>query len=203
MTSSWGTPPPVVLDLGASDARKLVIGGAVAGGLGILALFGAITSFASGEAVGGSIAGVIGLVFTGIGVLAVVKFKTVSRPRKLIIEAQGIRLDDPQGMPWAVSWQELGAVSVSRTRERAVELADALVRRTMVRVDLHPRDPASFRPAHPTMEPLWEFHKVQNGYRLALGDSAPFVPVLDQGFRTFAPQIYRGVIDEGFSVGLR
>lgn len=200
--TAWGAPQPVVIDLGKSDTRKVLIGGSVAGGLGILALVGAVSAFIDGEPVGGTIAGVIGVAFTFIAVMAVVKWKTISRPRKLIIEQQGIRLDDPQGMPWAVGWQELGAISISRTRERAVELADALVKRTLVRLDLHPRDPARFRPAHPTMEPLWEFHRVQNGYRLPLGDSAPFIGPMDHGLRTFAPQIYRGVIDEGFSVGL-
>jgi hypothetical protein len=200
--TAWGAPAPVVIDLGKSDTRKVLIGGSLAGGLGILALIGAVTAFADGEPVGGSIAGVIGLAFTFIGVMALVKFKTISRPRKLIIEHQGIRLDDPQGTPWAVAWQDLGAISISRTRERAVELADALVRRTLVRVDLHPLDPARFRPAHPTMEPLWEFHRVRNGYRLPLGDSAPMIAPLDHALRTFAPQIYRGVIDEGFTVGL-
>ena len=186
----------------SNDTIKVLICCTVEGVLVILALIGSVSAFADGEPVGGIIAGVIGIVFTGIGVLAVVKWKVVSRPRKLIIEQQGIRLDDPQGMPWAVGWQELGAVSISRTQERAVQLADALVRRTMVRVDLHPRDPQRFRPAHPTMEPLWEFHRVQNGYRLPLGDSAGFIAPIDHGLRTFAPQIYRGVIDEGFSVGL-
>ncbi|MEU7479247.1 hypothetical protein AB0A63_24895 [Lentzea sp. NPDC042327] len=200
--TAWGAPAPVVLDLGKSDTRKVLLGGSLAGGLGILALIGAVTAFLDGEPVGGSIAGVIGLAFTFIGVMALVKFKTISRPRKLVIEQQGIRLDDPQGAPWAVAWQDLGAVSISRTRERAVELADALVRRTLVRVDLHPLDPPRFRAAHPTMEPLWEFHRVQNGYRLALGDSASMIAPIDAGLRTFAPQIYRGVIDEGFTVGL-
>ena len=198
--TAWGEP--VVLDLGASDTRKVLLGGSLAGGLGVLALFGAVSAFVSGEPVGGSIAAVIGLAFTFIGVMALVKFKTISRPRKLIIEPQGIRLDDPQGTPWAVAWKDLGAISISRTRERAVELADALVRRTMVRVDLHPLDPARFRPAHPTMEPMWEFHRVQDGYRLALGDSAPMIAPIDAGLRMYAPQIYRGVIDEGFTVGL-
>ena len=111
--TAWGAPPPVVIDLGKSDTRKVLLGGSVAGILGILALVGAVTAFVDGEPVGGSIAAVIGIAFTGIGVMAVVKWKTISRPRKLIVEQQGIRLDDPQGMPWAVGWQELGAISIS------------------------------------------------------------------------------------------
>ena len=101
--TAWGPPPPVVVDLGKSDTRKVLVGGTVAGGLGILALIGSVSAFADGEPVGGIIAGIIGIAFTGIGVMAVVKWKTISRPRKLIIEQQGIRLDDPQGI--AVPWE--------------------------------------------------------------------------------------------------
>lgn len=200
--TAWGAPPPVVVDLGKSTTRKVALGASVAGLLGLLALAGAVSAFAGGEPVGGSIAAVIGVAFTGIAVMAAVRWKTISRPRKLVVEQQGIRLDDPEGTSWAVPWQELGAVSISRTRERVVNPLSALARRTMVRVDLHPRDPQRFRPAHPEMEPLWEFHRVVNGYRLPLGDSAGFIEPIDHGLRTFAPSIYRGVIDEGFTVGL-
>lgn len=191
-----------VIDIGSRDTRRVIIGGAVSGVLGIAALFGAVTAFVDGEPVGGAIAGVIGLLFTGIAVAAVVNWRKISRPRKLVIEAPGVRWDDPQGTPWAVPWQELGAVSVSRTRERAVQLSDAVVRKTMVRLDLFPRDPQRFRSTHPHMEHLWEFHNVRNGYRLPLGDAANLVPLLDSSLRHFAGHIYRGVQDEGFTVGL-
>ncbi|SDF99245.1 hypothetical protein SAMN05216553_104505 [Lentzea fradiae] len=201
--TAWGAPPPVVVDLGKSTTRKVLLGGSVTVVLGVLALVGAVSAFTNGEPAGGAIAAVIGVAFTGIGVLAAVRWKTISRPRKLVVEQQGIRLDDPEGAPWAVAWQDLGAVSISRTRERVVNPVNAVARRTMVRVDLHPRDPQRFRAAHPEMEPLWELHRVVNGYRLPLGDSAGFIQPIDHGLRTFAPSLYRGVIDEGFTVGLR
>lgn len=193
---------PVVVDIGSRDTRRVLIGGTVAGGLGVLALVGAVTAFADGEPVGGSIALVIGLAFTGIGVAAVVNWKKVSRPRKLVFEPQGVRWDDPEGTSWAVAWSELGAVQISRTRERVVKLADAVMRKTMVRLDLYPGDPG-FRPRHPEMEHMWEFHTVRDGYRLPLGDAASLVPVIERAVLQFAPRLYRGVRDEGISVGLR
>ncbi|MEV8441315.1 hypothetical protein AB0425_28385 [Actinosynnema sp. NPDC051121] len=36
--------------------------------------------------------------------------KRISRPRELVFEVQGVRWDDPAGAPWAVAWQESGAV---------------------------------------------------------------------------------------------
>ncbi|GLZ30248.1 hypothetical protein Lesp02_24380 [Lentzea sp. NBRC 105346] len=191
-----------VIDIGTRDTRRVIIGGAVSGALGIAALVGSVSAFADGEPVGGIIAGLIGVALTGIAVLAIVNWKKVSRPRKLIIEAPGVRWDDPQGTPWAVAWQELGAVSVSRTQERVVQLSDALTRKTMVRLDLFPRDPQRFRATHPHMEHMWEFHTVRNGYRLPLGDAANLVPLLDNSLRHFAGPLYRGVQDEGFTVGL-
>lgn len=191
-----------VIDIGTRDTRRVIIGASVAGVLGVLALIGAVTAFADGEAVGGSIAGVIGLAFTGIAAAAIVNWKKVSRPRKLIVEQPGIRWDDPQGIAWAVLWQELGAVSLSRTQERVVQLSDALTRRTMVRLDLFPRDPQRFRATHPNMEHMWEFHNVRNGYRLPLGDASNLIPVLDNALRHCAGPLYRGVQDEGFTVGL-
>lgn len=193
---------PVVVDIGSRDTRRVLIGGAVAGGLGVLALVGAVTAFADGEPVGGSIALVIGVAFTGIGVAAVVNWKKVSRPRKLVFEPQGVRWDDPEGTSWAVAWSELGAVQISRTRERVVKLADAVMRKTMVRLDLYPGDPG-FRPRHPEMENMWEFHTVRDGYRLPRGDAASLVPVIERAVLQFAPRLYRGVRDEGISVGLR
>jgi hypothetical protein len=190
------------IDIGTRDTRRVIIGASVAGVLGVLALVGAVSAFADGEPVGGSIAGVIGVAFTGIAVLAIVNWKKVSRPRQLVVEPPGVRWNDPDGAPWAVPWQELGGVAVSRTQERVVQLSDALTRRTMVRLDLFPRDPQRFRAAHPHMEHLWEFHNVRNGYRLPLGDAANLIPTLDHSLRQCAGPIYLGVRDEGFSVGL-
>ncbi|MBW4716504.1 hypothetical protein [Saccharothrix obliqua] len=190
---------PVVIDIGARDTRRVLIGGAVAGVLGVLALFGAFSAYAGGSAVGGTIALVIGVAFTGIGLLAVASWKKVSRPRKLVFEPQGVRWDDPQGSPWAVPWADLGAVRISRTVERVVRLSDALTRKTMVRLDLLPAYPGPFAARHPGLAPL---ARPDGTYRLPLGDAANLVPVIERAVLAFAPGLYRGVQDEGFTVGL-
>ncbi|GAA2684463.1 MULTISPECIES: hypothetical protein [Actinosynnema] len=189
---------PVVIDVGTRDTRKALIGGVVALVLGVMALVGAVSAYGDGEFGGGTIALVIGVVFTGIGILPIITWKKLSRPRKLVFEAPGVRWDDPQGAAWAVGWVELGAVSVSRTKEPIVSPSN-LVRRTMVRLDLFPADPAGFAARHPQMARL----ALPDGrYRLPLGDSAGLIPVMDGALRQAAGPRYRGVVDEGFSVGL-
>ncbi|MER5260641.1 hypothetical protein ABTZ99_00995 [Actinosynnema sp. NPDC002837] len=190
---------PVVVDIGTRDTRRVIIGGVVAGGLGVLALVGAVSAYADGEGVGGTIALVIGLAFTGIALGAVLNWKKISRPRKLVFEAPGVRWDDPQGAPWAVAWHELGAVRISRTRERVVNPADAVLRKTMVRLDLLPADHQAFRDRHADMAHL---AREDGAYRLPLGDAAALVPVVERAVLGFAPHLYRGVQDEGFTVGL-
>ncbi len=190
---------PVVIDIGTRDTRRVLIGGTVAGVLGPAALYGAFSAYRDRQAVGGTIALVIGVVFTGIGVLAVVNWKKVSRPRKLVFEQPGVRWDDPQGAPWAVPWPDLGAVRISRTVERVVQLSDALTRKTMVRLDLWPAHPQTFAARHPG---LGRLARPDGSYRLPLGDAANLVPIIERAVLTFAPHLYRGVQDEGFTVGL-
>jgi hypothetical protein len=190
---------PVVIDIGRRDVRRVLIGGAVAGVLGVAALVGAVTAYADGEGVGGTIGLVIGLAFTGITLGAIVNRKRISRPRKLVLEAPGVRWDDPAGAPWAVAWQELGAVRISRTRERVFHPADSVVRKTMVRLDLLPADPPAFQARHADMAHL---ARQDGAYRLPLGDAAGVVRVIEGAVLGFAPHLYRGVQDEGFVVGL-
>lgn len=190
---------PVVIDIGTRDTRRVLIGGTVAGVLGLPALFGSVSAYAGGEPIGGTIALVIGLAFTFIAVAAIVNWKKISRPRKLVFEQSGVRWDDPQGSPWAVPWPDLGAVRISRTQERVVRLADALTRRTMVRLDLLPAHPQAFAARHPGLAPL---ARPDGTYRLPLGDAANLVPIIERAVLTFAPHLYRGVQDEGFTVGL-
>jgi hypothetical protein len=75
------------------------------------------------------------------------------------------------------------------------------MRRVLVRLDLFPGDPG-FRERHPEMEHLWELHRVRSGYRLPLGSAPRFIPPMDEALRRYPPDIYRGVVDEGFTVGL-
>ncbi|MET8141454.1 hypothetical protein ABZU32_14200 [Sphaerisporangium sp. NPDC005288] len=193
---------PVVVDVGAGSKAKAVAAAVVAGTLGVVTVASALTGQVDGGPATTVVAGVLGVVFIALGLLPLLAWRKITRPRKLVIEQVGIRWDDPRGTSWAVPWHELSGVAVSRTVQRRFKLDDYLLpRKVMVRVDLFPADPG-FRVRHPEMEPLWEFHRVQNGYRLPLGSAPKHIDPIDRGMRAHRPNLYLGVRDEGFVVGL-
>lgn len=195
-------PHPVVFNVGGKAAKQILLGGALAGGIGILTIVATLTGQITGGPVAQVIGWVIGLVFTGIGVFCAVMWKAAARPRRLVFDVNGITWDDPRGKPWAVRWDELAGVAISRTRQRRVEATDYAMRNVLVRLDLFPGDP-QFQQRHRDMEHLWEYHRVKNGYRLPLGHAPEYVPLIDQAMRQFRPQIYGGIRDEGVTIGLR
>jgi hypothetical protein len=193
-------PLPVVIDLASGAKMAVAIGGAFAV-FGVILLYWVFTGQVTGGTGAVVVAGIISAVFVLLGLLPVLTWRTLSRRRQLILNHGGIRMDDPRGRAWAVAWDELAAVALSRTRQRRVKPADYITRRTMVRLDLFPAGPG-FRPRHPEMEHLWEFHRVTNGYRLPFGHAPTYVPLIDEALRRFCPGIYQGIKDEGFTVGL-
>jgi hypothetical protein len=204
----WPGPPapPAVIDVGKSSGRKLVIGSIVAGALGLISICAGLTGAVEGGP-GTAIATIaIGSVCLLIGLLPVFFYKMAFRPRRLVIEQQGIRWDDPRGKPWAVQWRELAAVSISKHGALQVgpesvsdKVSGAIVdrvtgERVMVRLDLFPADPG-FHQRHPEMAHLW----AQDRYRLPFGQSPGLIPQIEAPMRHFQPMLYRGVQEtEGF-----
>jgi hypothetical protein len=200
----------VVIDIGQTAGRQAGVGAGVAGAVGLIAIYAGLAGEVDG---GGEVAAVvIGVLFLLPALLVVAFAKQVFRPRKLVIEPGGIRWDDPQGLPWAVAWPELAAVSISKHSRMQVPMSanDRLVRaatdkalgeRAFVRIDLYPAD-AGFAQRHPQMNPLWGRQGVAGGYRLPLGNKADLVPVIDRALRRFAPGAYRGVVATEGSLGL-
>ncbi|MGW4801597.1 hypothetical protein ACWEPC_55190, partial [Nonomuraea sp. NPDC004297] len=86
--------PPVVIDVGGDAKVRAMIGGSVAGALGLLAIVSALTGQTTGGSGTAVAVGLVGLVFLGIGLLPVVAWKKVSRPRRLVFDAFGVRWDD-------------------------------------------------------------------------------------------------------------
>jgi hypothetical protein len=202
--------PPVVIDVGKTNARKAVIGATLAGVIGVGALVSAIFGAADGGVGIAIVMAVIGLLFLIMPIGLVVRRDKIFRPQHLVFDAVGLRWDDPRGAPWMVPWAELAAVSISKHSPQQVgseSLQDKLVgaasdkiagERAHVRIDFFPADPG-FAGRHPEIAHLWERQGVQNGYRLPLGSNVKFIPVIAQAMGRFAPHVYRGVnATEGF-----
>lgn len=202
--------PPVVLDVGKTDGRKVIIGSIVAGSIGLIAIISGLVGAVDGGSGAAIAAIVIGALFLLPAVFTIARRDKVFRPRKLILEPGGVRWDDPHGAPWAVPWSELAAVAISKHSPKQVgpeSVSDKIAgaasekivgERAFVRLDLYPADPG-FAGRHPEMAHLWERQGVQNGYRLPLGSNVKFIPLIAQGMGRFAPNVYRGVQStEGF-----
>ena len=202
--------PPVVIDVGKTNARKAVIGASVAGALGVLAVGSAIFGAVDGGAGGAVVAGAFGLLLLALPVGLVVRRDKVFRPQSLVFEAAGLRWFDPKGAPWAIPWTELAAVSISKHSPMQVgpeSLSDKIVgatsdklvgERAHVRLDFYPADPG-FAGRHPEIAHLWQRQGVQHGYRLPLGSNVKFIPTIAAAMGRFAPHVYRGVnATEGF-----
>ncbi|WP_375546521.1 hypothetical protein [Actinophytocola gossypii] len=197
--------PGVVLDVGTTDGRKAVIGSVVAGILGLLAVVSGVLA-ASDDGVGvGIVLIVVGVLLLLPGVFALVARDKLFRPRRLVIEPPGLRWDDPKGAPWAVRWNELAAVAVTRrpVRRFTVGVSDAIAHKAsdkllgdnaLVWLDLYPADPG-FATRHPELAHLWQHDGLQHGYRFPLGGNVRFVPGIEHAVGRFAPHLWRGVTE--------
>ncbi|MFC4128449.1 hypothetical protein [Nocardia rhizosphaerae] len=192
----------VMIDLAAGLRTRIVVAIVVSGGIGLLGIWCALTGrVAGGARIATIVALVVSVLLLTLALGSAALWRVLTRPRALVVDGTGVRWLDPRGGPWAVHWSELAAISVSRTVNRSPR---RVVPSAMVRLDLFPADPG-FRQRHPELERLWEFHRVRRGYRIPLGeipDSWRVVERLDEGLRRYGGPRYRGVCDEGFTVGL-
>lgn len=180
-------PQPVAYDF-VADTWKKTLGGLVTSAIiGPLCLLSAALGGVHGDAAT-TIATVFGLLFTGFAVLCALNWRKLNRPRKLWFESQGIRYEDTPRKSWAIGWDELRTVAVSRAAHRSRHG----IWRYRIRLDFHPRD-QGLRQRHPELEPFWEMHDVRGGYRFPLGLSDRATKVADEGMKRFRPDMYAGV----------
>ncbi|HEY8480903.1 MAG TPA: hypothetical protein VIL71_13840 [Spirillospora sp.] len=176
---------PVVIDVGAVQARQMIVGSVVAGVFGLLAVAGALTGDVSGGT--GTRAGVMafGLVFCLFALLPLILRRIAFRPRRLVFDADGVRWDDPRGTTWSVGWADLAEITLTYPPPAAEggKLA------SRVNLTLRPADPA-FREAHPEMEHLIVPGGHEVRYRLPLGHAQPVVGPADRALRRCAAGIY-------------
>ncbi|TDC81328.1 hypothetical protein [Actinomadura sp. 7K507] len=182
-----GPREPVSVDVGNAQTRQIAVGGTVAGAIGLIAVISAITGNVDGGTGTRVAAFAIGLVFTLIGALPLLMWRIAFRPRRILFDAGGLRWDDPTGSPWAVPWSELAGVTFTYPEPSTggERLASS------VNLDLRPAEPG-FRDAHPEMEHLAAAsgNGPAGGYRLPLGHTQSVVGPIDRALRTFAPAIY-------------
>ncbi|OLT12850.1 hypothetical protein BJF79_21385 [Actinomadura sp. CNU-125] len=174
------------VDVANAQTRQIVVGAAVAGFFGVVAIAAAITGDVTGGTGARVAAFVLGTVFTLIGVLPLLMWRIAFRPRRLVLDADGLRWDDPRGRPWAVRWTELSGVEIV-----APEPDTGAPRVSpSVHLVLTPASPG-FRDAHPEMEHLARRAGPGVVYRLPFGHARRVVGPIDEGLTSFASGLYR------------
>ncbi|TDC66724.1 hypothetical protein E1200_16230 [Actinomadura sp. GC306] len=179
---------PVTVDVGNVHARQMVVGGTVAGAFGLIALAAAVTGNVDGGTGVRITAFALGLLFTLIGVLPLLMWRVAFRPRRLVLDVEGLRWEDPRGIPWAVGWAELSRVTFSFPKPDTGRPGIP----PPVELVLRPAE-ASFRDAHPEMAHLAVETSREPGvvYRLPLGHAQSAVGPIDEALTAFASGLYR------------
>lgn len=155
--------------------------------LGLSALVsGVVGLFADDPPVAGLVVMIVlGLLFSAMPVITVVRWKVTQRPHRLVVERPGIRWDDPRGAPWAVPWSELDIVMVhGQLTDDGVPLAS---------LRMYPRDPY-YAGRHPEMAHLLDPNSDRDVYLVNLAIDDTYVPRLDAALTTFAPDVYVGSV---------
>ncbi|MGP4024291.1 hypothetical protein [Actinomadura sp. 3N407] len=188
MSDMIASRSPLTIKAANVHLRHIVALSAVLGGIGVVILVPAITGDTDDPA--GAI--VIAAAFIVLAYAPPLMWRTSSRQRRLVLDADGIRMSGRDGRPWAVTWPELGKVTFSYTRPDTSQPSRRQpARPPRIELVLSPAAP-DFRDAHPEMEHLAEEAPGEPGvtYSLPLGNAQRFVGPIDDALTAFAPGIY-------------
>ena len=176
---------PIVIDVAAGNGRTVKQGSIGCGLVGVFFVVVGIVAAINRSTAAALVVGALGLVILGAGLYALLRPQRFVRPRRLVVDATGIRWDDPKGEPWSLRWDELSAVEVSGSGPRDVRMLYA-ARRTdteLISLDLFPRGDV----VHPEMTHLWQYDGLTGGWRLPLGSDPGLAQRLDDALQTFDP----------------
>jgi hypothetical protein len=176
----------VTINARAANLGPIILGCGVSGGIGVISVVSVFTGNVSGGTGASVAAFIIGSIFTFIGMLPLLMWRIVFRPRHLILEPEEIKWDDPRGKPWRVAWHELSGVelSIGGTRGHGVTIV------------LMPADIERFQQRHPDMAHLLRGSSPALGYRLPLGPAKRIVAPIDRALRSFARDLYDSKLPE-------
>jgi hypothetical protein len=189
-----------VIDLRRRSAPGLLISAPILWGLTVVVLVAAVRGEVHGGLAARVVAGVLGGCFGLLALLVSQALFELRRPRRLVIDHEGIRLDTGRRRPaFRLAWTEIAAVSlrVSDRRRRIsaqtyVRWLDRRPERTpiVVALELHPADAEAVR-RHPELRTAWRL----GGERCWLfvvwagpGEPPPVGPLVQR----WRPDLWRG-----------
>ncbi|QFG21166.1 hypothetical protein [Actinomadura sp. WMMB 499] len=180
-----GPGTAVTVDVGRVQGGQIVLGSGVAGVLGAASIVAAITGHVDGGTGVRVVVFVVGIPFALVGILPLLMWRAAFRRRRLVLDAEGIRWDDPGGLPWTVRWPELAEVAFvygpAHTGGPGPDPSIELL--------LRPADPDGVLPG--MMHLAAETPDGEAVYRLPFGHARGVAGPIDRGLAAFAPGIYR------------
>ena len=174
---------PIVVDVAAGNSRTIRNGSIGCGLVGVFFVVVGVIAAVNRSTAAAIVVGLLGLVVLVLGVYPLLRPEAFLRQRRLVVDAEAIRWDDPKGEPWTLRWDELSAVEIFTSGPRDVRMLYA-ARRTdteLVGIDLYPRGDV----VRPEMTRLWQLDGVIGGWRLPLGTDPDLVLRLDHALQTF------------------
>ena len=185
--------PQQRIDVGSDIAWQALIGGTLAGFLGVLAYLAAFDVLANTGTTAAFL--VVGTPFLLIGLATLLSVPVVIRRRWVVIDHETFGWADPTETSFTVGWNELTSVSVE-----IITVPSASLSRHSVHVWLTPTDDAAFVRRHPEVKSFAE----DGRYLLRLGDVVGPAKALAAACQSSAPSgVWQGVAEHAGTFGIR
>jgi hypothetical protein len=181
------------IDVATDIAWQALVGGTLAGILGVLAYLAAFGVLANSGTTTAFL--VIGTPFLLIGLATLLSIPVVIRRRWVVIDHETFTWADPTETSFTVGWNELTSLSLE-----IVTVPSASLSRHSVHVWLTPEDDATFARRHPEMKLFAE----DGRYLLRLGDVAGPAKAIAAACQSSAPSgVWQGVEERTGTLGIR
>ena len=189
-----------MIDLRRRSLPGLLVGAPILWGLAVVVVVAAVRGEVHGGPAARVVAGVLGGCVGLVALLATVTLVELRRPRRLVIDHEGIRLDTGRRRPaFRLVWTELAGVSLRVSDRRRRISAQAYIRwlhrrpettPIVAALELHPADAEAVR-RHPELRTPWRL----GGERCWLfvlwagpGNPPPVGPLVQR----WRPDLWRG-----------
>jgi hypothetical protein len=185
--------PQQRIDVGTQIAWQAVIGGTLAGLLGVLAY---LAAFGGLDSTGSTAAFlVVGTPFLLIGLATLLSVPVVVRRRWIVIDRETFTWADPTESSFTLAWSELASVSIE-----IVTVVSRTVDRHSVHVNLVPADDVRFVRRHPELKAFGK----DGRYVLRLGDVVGPAHAIAAACGREAPAgVWQGVAEQTGTLGIR
>ncbi len=182
--------PQQRIEVGTQLAWQALIGGALAGLLGVLAYLAAFDVLSATGATATFL--LIGTPFLLIGLATLLSIPVVVRRRWVVIDQEGLGWADPGGTSFAIGWHELASASLE-----IVSVPSASLSRHSVQLQLTPLDDTGFAGRHPQLSGK------DGHYVLQLGDVVGPAKAIAAACQKSAPAgVWQGVSERRGTLGL-